>query len=132
MRWAWAGTTAASSSAASRVPLQEMPAGFWPAITRRAAASSVASIALAMGAPCVLASLRARAQKLGNIPEGALDGDFRRDPLGQRFGDAAADIRRALQQRGKVALRDHEDADVGRRRDRRGARHLRHERDLAE
>ena len=37
-----------------------MHAGFWPAITRRAAASSVAPIALAMGAPCVLASLGAR------------------------------------------------------------------------
>ena len=42
------------------VPLQQMSAGFWPAITRRAAASSVASIASAMQAPCVLASLGAR------------------------------------------------------------------------
>src|SRR5712691_9284114 len=41
------------------VPLPAIQAGFWPAITRRAAASSVAPIATAMGAPCVLASLGA-------------------------------------------------------------------------
>jgi len=36
-----------------------MSTGFWPAITLREAASSVAPIASAMGAPCVLASLGA-------------------------------------------------------------------------
>ena len=42
------------------VPLPVIHARFWSAITRRAAASSVAPIALAIGAPCVLASLGAR------------------------------------------------------------------------
>jgi len=37
-----------------------MSAGFCPAITRRAAASSAAPIATAIDAPCVLASLGAR------------------------------------------------------------------------
>src|SRR5712691_2475945 len=41
------------------VPRPAIPSGFCPAITLRAAASSVAPIATAMGAPCVLASLGA-------------------------------------------------------------------------
>ncbi len=40
---------------------QAMSSGSWNAITRRAAASSVAPVALATNAPCVLASLGARA-----------------------------------------------------------------------
>ncbi len=46
--------------AARLVPLQQMSSGFSPAITRRATASSVAPIATAIGAPCVLVSLGAR------------------------------------------------------------------------
>ncbi len=42
------------------VPHRAMHARFWPAITRRAAASSVAPVASATSAPCVLASLGAR------------------------------------------------------------------------
>jgi len=38
-----------------------MPSGFWNALTRRAAASSVAPIAVAIAATCVLASLGDRA-----------------------------------------------------------------------
>jgi len=38
-----------------------MSYGFWNAITRRAAASSVASVFANTNAPCVLASLGARA-----------------------------------------------------------------------
>jgi len=37
-----------------------MSSGFWPAITRRAAASSVAPVSTDTRAPCVLASLGAR------------------------------------------------------------------------
>src|ERR687892_1902163 len=71
-----------------------MPSGFWPAITRRAAAFSVAPIASAMGAPCVLASLGARDPEFRqHFTEGALDG---RVPavvdaavLGGELGEAA-------------------------------------------
>ena len=45
--WSWA------------VSLQARPFGFWPAITRRAAASSVAPVLPSTRAPCVLASLGA-------------------------------------------------------------------------
>jgi len=53
------------------VPAQQMSAGFSPAITHRAAASSVAPIAPAIGAPCVLASLGARDREAAPHP---LDG----------------------------------------------------------
>jgi len=42
------------------VPLQAIPSGFWPAITRRATVSSVAPVPSSTNASCVLASLGAR------------------------------------------------------------------------
>ena len=56
------------SPAPPLVPLQQMPSGFWNAITRRAAASSVAPVATATSAPCVLASLGARAPEARQHP----------------------------------------------------------------
>ena len=47
------------------VPLPAIHVRLWPAITRRAAASSVAPIASTIGAPCVLASLGARDPEAG-------------------------------------------------------------------
>src|SRR5713226_5785646 len=43
----------------SQVPLPAVHAGFWPAITRRTAASSVAPVFANTSPPCVLASLGA-------------------------------------------------------------------------
>src|SRR5262249_34458037 len=46
-------------------PLPAIHVRFWNAITRRAAAPSVASVATATNAPCVLAALGARAPEAG-------------------------------------------------------------------
>src|SRR5262249_56974423 len=53
---------------------QESPPGFWPAITRRAAASSVVPIALLSGLPTSLHRLVPATQKRGNIAERGIDG----------------------------------------------------------
>jgi hypothetical protein len=65
-----------------------MPSGFWPAITRRAAASSVAPVAVATSAPCVLASLGASdPEPRKHYREGALESLHRADraALGERI-----------------------------------------------
>src|SRR6266498_2485779 len=58
-----------NSAATNRlVPLPAIPSGFWPAITRRAGASSVAPIATAMGGlPASFHRLVLATQKLGSI-----------------------------------------------------------------
>src|SRR6266508_1210294 len=52
--------------------------------------------------------------------------------MGERFGDAASDLRRVLDQHREIPLGDDQNADVARRRHRCGAGHLRDERDLPE
>src|SRR5262249_30975961 len=61
-----------------------------------------------------------------------LDRQLWRDPLGERLGDSASELRGFLQEVVERALGDDEDVDVARSGDRCGARHFRDERDLAE
>jgi hypothetical protein len=56
------------------VPPPAMHVRFWPAITRRAAASSVAQIVLTIGAPCVLQRLVLATQNLNGITGGGTNG----------------------------------------------------------